>query len=54
MALNAKITEQAAIVAYIDDFYFMLITTVLTLPLLLLVRPPAKRAPAPAQHVAME
>jgi DHA2 family multidrug resistance protein len=43
-ALNARVTEQAAMVAYIDDFHFMLIITLLTLPLLFLVRPGGKRS----------
>jgi DHA2 family multidrug resistance protein len=53
-ALNAKLTAQAAIVAYIDDFYFMLITTLLTLPLLLLVRTTRKRADGDVPSIAIE
>jgi DHA2 family multidrug resistance protein len=52
-ALNARLTEQASIVAYIDDFQLMLILTLLTVPLLLLVRPKAQNA-ADAPHVAIE
>ncbi len=49
---NASLTGQASMVAYIDDFQLMLILTLLTIPLLLLVKkpPPAKAAP----HVAIE
>jgi DHA2 family multidrug resistance protein len=51
-ALNARLTEQASIIAYIDDFRLMLILTLLTLPLLLLVRPRTKNGDAP--HLALE
>jgi MFS transporter, DHA2 family, multidrug resistance protein len=40
-ALNAEVTAQATMIAYLDDFELMLILTLLTLPLLLLVRSPA-------------
>jgi DHA2 family multidrug resistance protein len=41
-ALNAEVTRQAAMVAYIDDFLLMAMIIVACLPLLLLVRvPPA-------------
>jgi MFS transporter, DHA2 family, multidrug resistance protein len=52
-ALNQAVTAQSAMVAYIDDFYLMLLLTLLALPLLLLVRRPQK-APTGAQNVAME
>ena len=52
-ALNQAVTAQAAMVAYIDDFYLMLLLTLLALPLLLLVRKP-RAAPAGAANVAME
>jgi DHA2 family multidrug resistance protein len=40
--LNAEVTRQAAMVAYIDDFLLMAMIIVACLPLLLLVRvPPA-------------
>jgi MFS transporter, DHA2 family, multidrug resistance protein len=52
-ALNARLTEQASIIAYIDDFQLMLILTLLTLPLLLLVRPKGNNG-GEAPHVAIE
>jgi DHA2 family multidrug resistance protein len=52
-ALNAAVTAQAAMIAYIDDFYLMLLLTVLALPLLLLVRT-ARGKTTGAQHVAIE
>jgi MFS transporter, DHA2 family, multidrug resistance protein len=54
-ALNAGLTGQAAMVAYLDDFQLMFVLTLLALPLLLLLRTgPAARKPADAPHVAVE
>ena len=47
-ALNAEVTRQAAMVAYIDDFLLMTMIVLACLPLLLLVRVP-RRQPAPAE-----
>jgi len=44
--LNAAVTAQSMMVAYIDDFYIMTLLTLLILPLLLLVRNPRRDAPA--------
>lgn len=52
--LNAAITSQASMVAYIDDFKLMLILTLLALPLLLLVRAAKKANAKDAPHVAVE
>ena len=38
-ALNADITRQAAMIAYVDDFWLMLILCLLAMPCLLLVQP---------------
>jgi MFS transporter, DHA2 family, multidrug resistance protein len=38
--LDSAVTQQAAMIAYIDDFWFMLFLTLLVTPLLLLIRPP--------------
>jgi DHA2 family multidrug resistance protein len=47
-ALNGEVTRQAQMVAYIDDFRFMMILAVLSVPLLLLLRKPrGVSAPAP-------
>jgi MFS transporter, DHA2 family, multidrug resistance protein len=40
--LDAAVTQQAVMIAYIDDFWFMLFLTLLVIPLLLLIRPPAR------------
>jgi len=37
-ALNAIITDQAAMIAYIDDFKLMMVMTLVTIPFLLLIR----------------
>jgi DHA2 family multidrug resistance protein len=42
--LDSAVTQQAAMIAYIDDFWFMLFLTVLVTPLLLLIRPPRRDA----------
>jgi DHA2 family multidrug resistance protein len=50
--LNAEITRQATMVAYIDDFKLMLIITVLCMPMLLLMRKP-RSGPRPA-HIEVD
>jgi DHA2 family multidrug resistance protein len=42
-SLNAEITRQASMIAYVDDFWLMFILTLMVIPLLLLIRPPAKK-----------
>jgi MFS transporter, DHA2 family, multidrug resistance protein len=51
-ALNAEVTRQAQMIAYINDFYFMAVVILATLPLLLLLRRPRGAAKGPA--VAMD
>jgi DHA2 family multidrug resistance protein len=51
-ALNAEITRQAQMIAYINDFYFMVIIIVAALPFLLLLRRPGRAAKGPA--IALE
>jgi DHA2 family multidrug resistance protein len=51
-ALNAEVTRQASMVAYIDDFRLMLIITVAVLPLLFLMSKP--RAKPDAAHVVAD
>jgi DHA2 family multidrug resistance protein len=50
-ALNAEVTRQAQMIAYIDDFHFMVLVILVSLPFLLLLRRPS-RAKGPA--VALE
>jgi DHA2 family multidrug resistance protein len=51
LALNAEITRQATMVAYIDDFRLMAVLGLLCAPLLLLLRAPREGAREP---VALE
>jgi len=50
--INAEVNRQAAMFAYLDDFRFMLALTLLSMPLLLLIRKPAPAAPAQANAAA--
>jgi DHA2 family multidrug resistance protein len=53
--LDQGITQQAAMIAYVDDFKLMFVATLLVIPLLVLVRAP--RGPAPgdaASHAAID
>jgi DHA2 family multidrug resistance protein len=51
-ALNAELTRQAQMVAYIDDFHLMVIVILVAAPFLLLLR--RTRAPAAKPSLAME
>ena len=42
--MDGAVMQQAAMIAYIDDFWLMLILTVAVMPLLLLIKPPAHAA----------
>jgi DHA2 family multidrug resistance protein len=50
--LNAMLNQQAAIIAYNDDWKLMMLTALPMLPLLLLMRG-SKRAGAPVEHAAV-
>ena len=52
-ALNAMVTRQAQMIAYIDDFHFMVLIILASLPLLLLLRRP-RRSAGDGPAVAME
>ncbi|HWZ48265.1 MAG TPA: MDR family MFS transporter [Herbaspirillum sp.] len=53
-ALNNEITRQASMIAYVDDFWLMLLLTLAVIPLLLLVSPPSKGRKVEVDHAAME
>ena len=53
-ALNAEITRQATIVAYIDDFWLLLALALAMLLMLPLMRRPPRHAAAGAGHAAMD
>jgi DHA2 family multidrug resistance protein len=46
-ALNAEVTRQAQMIAYLNDFRFMLFLTLAAVPLILLLRSPRRAAQAP-------
>ncbi len=52
-ALNHMITNQAAMVAYLDDYKLMLVLTLAVIPLLVLLRPPAGK-PVKKEAAVME
>jgi MFS transporter, DHA2 family, multidrug resistance protein len=54
--LDSTVTQQAAMIAYIDDFWLMLFLTVAVTPLLLFLRPPQRQkgSDAAAAHAVME
>ena len=52
-ALDAMISQQAAMIAYLNDFRLMLYLTLAVIPLLMWVRAP-RRAPAGEMHAALD
>jgi DHA2 family multidrug resistance protein len=53
--LDSAVAQQAAMIAYIDDFWLMLFLTVLVIPLLLLIRPPRRSSAAEVDaHAVMD
>jgi DHA2 family multidrug resistance protein len=52
-ALNDEITRQATMIAYVDDYLFLLVATLAIIPLLLFFRPP-KKAAAAIEPMALE
>jgi MFS transporter, DHA2 family, multidrug resistance protein len=53
LKLDALITKQATMIAYINDFYIMMVMTVIVTPFLLLLRRP-KQVAAPKSMAAIE
>jgi DHA2 family multidrug resistance protein len=53
MALNAEISRQALMVAYVDDFRLLTLVALLSLPLVFLIRQPGKRG-AKAEPLPIE
>ena len=53
--MNAEVSRQAAMIAYLDDFKLMMILTAVAIPLVLLLKRPARPvAGAEPVHVAMD
>ncbi len=53
-ALDAMINQQAAMIAYTNDFRLMLFLTIGVLPLLLLIKPPGRSAAPVDAHAVMD
>lgn len=51
--LNQTITNQASMIAYLDDFKLMLWLTLVLIPLLVIIKPPVRRA-GPTEPAVME
>jgi len=47
--LNAEVSRQAALIAYVNDFWIMMVVTLLAIPFLLLIRRSAPARPAAAE-----
>jgi len=59
MMIDGEVNRQAAMIAYLDDFKLMLILTLVSLPLVFVLRRPAARRAEPAEkqetpHIAFE
>jgi len=52
--INGEVTRQASMIAYVNDFWLMLIMTLMVIPLLLLIRPPKASMPVAMDHAAMD
>jgi DHA2 family multidrug resistance protein len=55
VTLNDEVTRQAAMIAYVDCFVFMLVLTVICIPMLVFLRqPPRRRSAAAADSIALD
>jgi DHA2 family multidrug resistance protein len=53
--INNEVTRQATMIAYVDDYWLMMLLTTAVIPLLILIRPPkASSAPAPVDHAHLD
>ena len=52
--LDSAVTQQASMLAYIDDFWLMLFLTLAVTPLLLLIRPPGRQSAGGGAQAAMD
>jgi DHA2 family multidrug resistance protein len=52
--LDRMVNQQAQIIAYVNDFKFMMLTTMPALLLLLLMRRPQRIAARPEEHAVMD
>ncbi len=51
-ALNAEVTRQATMIAFIDDFQLMMVIALLSIPMVLLLRKPRAAPPPPRAATA--
>jgi DHA2 family multidrug resistance protein len=54
VALNAEISRQSAMVAYVDDFKLLIFLSLAAMPLLLLLRAPEKKRSADSVEVIVD
>ena len=54
MAINGQVGRQAAMLAYLQDFRLMMWITLAAIPLIALLRSPARKAVSAGVHVAMD
>lgn len=52
--LNAEVTRQAAMIAYLDDFRLMMILTALAVPLVMILKRPGRPPRGEPQHAALD
>jgi DHA2 family multidrug resistance protein len=52
--LDRTITQQAEMIAYLNDFKMMFVATLLVIPLLVLIRPGSRRTSVGTSHAAMD
>jgi DHA2 family multidrug resistance protein len=50
-ALDAVVTQQAQIIAYMDDYKLLMIATLAAIPLLIIFKKPPRSAAADSMHV---
>jgi DHA2 family multidrug resistance protein len=53
--INNEVTRQASMIAYVDDYWLMMLLTAAVIPLLILIRPPkASSGPAPVEAAHLD
>jgi DHA2 family multidrug resistance protein len=53
--IDSEVTRQASMIAYVDDYWLMMLLTLAVIPMLILIRPPkASSGPVQVDHAAME
>ncbi len=52
--IDLEVTRQASMIAYVNDYWLMMLLTLAVIPMLLLIRPPKAATPAPVDHAALD